>query len=209
MKDIIKKVKEALSIPVIANGALGNRSDAIACLEYTGADGVMSSEALLENPKLFSKSGDSFFQRDYIHCQLQTVREFREILMSYPAPRPLFQVVRGHLFKMLYRFIDAPLNADLRMLLATGNLEEMFSVVSEIEKRFSQAGLFNPERVAIAEFDEESEDICRENEEKAVALGLLGPTSWYMRHRDDRAANRVLSRRREFSGSSIPARQSV
>ena len=37
------------------------------------------------------------------------------------------------------------------------------------------------------------------NDADAVARGLLGPTNWYMRHRDDRAANRVLSRRKDVS----------
>jgi hypothetical protein len=36
----------------------GSYADALECLRITGADAVMSSEALLENPKLFSKSGD-------------------------------------------------------------------------------------------------------------------------------------------------------
>ena len=51
----------------------------------------------------------------------------------------VFQVVRAHLFKFLYRFIDAPCNADLRQVLATGDLDEMFAVVDEIERRLSKA----------------------------------------------------------------------
>ena len=47
--------------------------------------------------------------------------------------------MRAHLFKFLYRFIDAPSNADLRQVLATGNLEEMFAVVDEIERRLTNA----------------------------------------------------------------------
>ena len=43
VQDIIKKVKSELKIPVIANGGIGSRADALACLEYTKADGVMSS----------------------------------------------------------------------------------------------------------------------------------------------------------------------
>merc|ERR1719482_1046610 len=52
--DIIKLVKQRTSVPVIANGGISCRADVDRCLEYTGADAVMSSEGLLENPALFS-----------------------------------------------------------------------------------------------------------------------------------------------------------
>jgi tRNA-dihydrouridine synthase 1 len=51
--DIIKKIKETLSIPVFANGGIFTFGDVERCLAYTQCDGVMSSEALLENPALF------------------------------------------------------------------------------------------------------------------------------------------------------------
>lgn len=51
---IIKEVKEALSIPVIANGGIETAADVIRCLEATGADGVMSSEAILACPDVYA-----------------------------------------------------------------------------------------------------------------------------------------------------------
>lgn len=51
--DIIRKVKEVLDIPVVANGGIETGADAERLLEETGADAVMSSEGLLENPALF------------------------------------------------------------------------------------------------------------------------------------------------------------
>ncbi len=50
--DWIARVKAALSIPVIANGDITSIDTAVACLEQTGADGVMCSRGTLGNPFL-------------------------------------------------------------------------------------------------------------------------------------------------------------
>ena len=136
---------------------------------------MMSSEALLENPKLFSVVGDKHFHENYITSQLTTVREYIEIINSYPLPSPLFQVFRSHLFKMLSRFLDAPNNLDLREKMSEGSYLEMIQVVDEIEFRMMAANL---------------------DPEKAQEMGLLNTKTWYMRHRDEAASKRILSARR-------------
>ena len=50
--DYIKAVKEAVSIPVIANGDIKSGADAIKMLEATGADAVMIGRGTLGNPWL-------------------------------------------------------------------------------------------------------------------------------------------------------------
>jgi tRNA-dihydrouridine synthase 1 len=62
---IIKKIKESINIPVVANGGIHTFEDAEQCIKQTGVDGVMSAEALLENPALFSGE---------VHC-LDTIAE--------------------------------------------------------------------------------------------------------------------------------------
>jgi tRNA-dihydrouridine synthase 1 len=52
-------VKEALHVPVIGNGNIRHKQDADDLIAYTGVDGVMSAEALLENPALFSTEHDA------------------------------------------------------------------------------------------------------------------------------------------------------
>lgn len=51
--DVIRQVKEAVSIPVLGNGDVQNAKDAARMLEQTGCDGVMIGRAALGNPWLF------------------------------------------------------------------------------------------------------------------------------------------------------------
>lgn len=55
---MIKRIKEELNIPVIANGGIYDYSDVERCFEQTNCDAVMSAEGLLEYPALFSGKND-------------------------------------------------------------------------------------------------------------------------------------------------------
>ena len=53
--DSIRKVKEQLSIPVIANGDIVDAQSALRCLKWTGADGIMIGRATFGDPWVFSQ----------------------------------------------------------------------------------------------------------------------------------------------------------
>jgi len=53
--DMITKVKENLSIPVIANGDIISGEAAVKCLKRTGADGVMIGRAAFGDPWIFAE----------------------------------------------------------------------------------------------------------------------------------------------------------
>lgn len=53
--DIIKKVKESVSIPVIGNGDIKNSSDVKRIFEQTGVDGIMIGRGALGSPWVFEQ----------------------------------------------------------------------------------------------------------------------------------------------------------
>ena len=53
--DYIRKVKEQLSIPVIANGDIVDAASAQRCLKWTGADGIMIGRATFGDPWIFQQ----------------------------------------------------------------------------------------------------------------------------------------------------------
>lgn len=73
--DIIREVKQAVSIPVIANGDVVGAESALRCLERTGADGLMVGRGCFGDPWVFQ--------------QIQAALAGREI----PTPPPLAQRV--------------------------------------------------------------------------------------------------------------------
>ena len=86
-------IKNTLKIPVIANGGINNYSDCLSCLEYTGCDGVMSSEAILEYPALFDSS--QLFDLDDLAL------EYLQMVDTYKGEADM-KVIRAHIHKFLH-----------------------------------------------------------------------------------------------------------
>ena len=59
----IAEVKQALTIPVIANGDINSPTDALQCLDVTGADGVMVGRGTMGSPWLVGQIEAAFMNR--------------------------------------------------------------------------------------------------------------------------------------------------
>ena len=67
--DAIREIKEAISIPVIANGDIDSYSKAKWVLEHTGVDGVMIGRGAIGSPWIFHqlRSGSEFIDQKLKH----------------------------------------------------------------------------------------------------------------------------------------------
>jgi nifR3 family TIM-barrel protein len=128
----IARVKQALSIPVIANGDIFSVEAAIKCLEITQADGVMCSRGTLGYPFLvgeidhFLKTGELLPPPD-VATRLQCAKEHLLGLWEYKGQRGIYQS-RKHLAWYCKGFIGA---AELRdRLSGIVSLEEGYEILN-------------------------------------------------------------------------------
>mmetsp|Transcript_9650 Transcript_9650/g.12751 ORF Transcript_9650/g.12751 Transcript_9650/m.12751 type:complete len:468 (-) Transcript_9650:241-1644(-) len=107
-------------IPILANGSIGSPSDVRECLNETKADGIMSSEAILEYPPLFSHftltgeiDKDEKQQQQTRVGRLALAREYLALARQYPTDKggqaSGFKCVRTH----MHRFLHADLQVHI------------------------------------------------------------------------------------------------
>jgi len=168
---------QVLSIPVVANGGIESCEDVPRCLAATGADGVMSSEAALENPALFERAPVTRL------AQARLAKEYLELAHAHP-PR-CSSVVKAHLFKLLYMALDA--NQDQRLRLGAAN-----SAVAACD-------------VAEALIAMEEEEAARAPELMGARCDAdSGPyLTWYRRHRPERRGVLTQLSRATADGAAV------
>ncbi|XP_059054351.1 tRNA-dihydrouridine(16/17) synthase [NAD(P)(+)]-like isoform X1 [Achroia grisella] len=121
----IKAVREAVSIPMFANGNIQCLEDVYRCLECTNVNGIMSAEGILTNPALFE--GINPLTWEIAH-------EYLDLIEKYPCPS---SYIRGHLFKIFHKIFIVEDNNEVRQLLATAqNINHFRQVCFAIKERY-------------------------------------------------------------------------
>lgn len=81
--ETIRLVKQALRIPVFANGDIDGPEKALQVLRFTGADGLLIGRAAQGNPWIFREI--DHFLRTGRHCPKPSLAEMREVVLEHVA----------------------------------------------------------------------------------------------------------------------------
>ena len=136
-------------VPIIANGGIETIEDVYICLEKTGCDGVMSSEAILENPQLFdtfdrtrsansrSSCSRSRSETKKIFNQIELAQAYIDLCKQYPPHA--FKTIRGHCMKFLFRYFE--IHTGLRNKVGeTCNVDVLGDVCTELSQLLAANG---------------------------------------------------------------------
>ncbi|MCM1130801.1 MAG: tRNA dihydrouridine synthase DusB [Roseburia sp.] len=97
----IKKVKEAVSIPVIGNGDIVNIASAKHMLEYTGVDAIAIGRGALGNPFIFRELYNYFKEGLIVDKPsnkeiLDTIKKHHQLLLELKGEKLALLEMRGH-----------------------------------------------------------------------------------------------------------------
>lgn len=98
--DIIKQVKERLTIPVVGNGDIVTPEDAKSMYEQTKCDSIMLGRGAIGNPWIFKYIKElimnGYFKKDTSIERLPIILEHLNLIYESEDPKKLFQI-RSHL----------------------------------------------------------------------------------------------------------------
>jgi tRNA-dihydrouridine synthase 1 len=148
IREVVKRLES--QVPILANGNLSCYHDVLHCLEYTGTDGVMSSEAILEYPPgLFLEPASNECRPG--QGRLAIAREYLELAKQYDPERgnggTEMQCMKMHMQAFLYgewchdnngNCMDGHAASVQSSILTAKSINDMFAILGQVELRQRQ-----------------------------------------------------------------------
>ncbi|KAJ6238439.1 tRNA-dihydrouridine(16/17) synthase [NADP(+)]-like [Anaeramoeba flamelloides] len=129
----IARVKESLTIPVIANGSIETLQDYEDCLKESKADAVMVAMGCLNNPWLFLNIGNRG-DLNWEHQRRKCANELVEFILK-KQDKKQFKIVPEHIIRShLYYIIGKQFYSAHQLREKMTSIEEMIKVLNKLEE---------------------------------------------------------------------------
>ena len=144
--EYIKKIKEAIKIPVIGNGDIKTKEDAKRMLEETGCDAIMIGRATLGNPWIIKECVEYIENNKEINSptyidRLNMLKKHLELLIENEGERKALLEIKTH---ALWYLKYIPKTKELKQELVTcKTIEEFYESLKKIEEHIKRLSCEN------------------------------------------------------------------